>query len=264
MNLFDGSGRPQPGDRLRRAALSSLGWLLATVGVLIILSFLAGGAPEWVSNGAVAAVAIAIGVSALVPVGLGIAYRLVRARLRAAEAIDRDSPAAPRARVAQTVIATLLDSVHSASGDVLGTGHLVDADRVRLTAATVGEFGDRREALAFIWVVRPSQRADFPESPQFRGLPDWARHAVVLLDLRRAMALQGDVAALKAASGFYRHPFERMLLAAGATGDDGLGAALRVAHTAAEHSDTGPEGEAAFGRLRDLLDDMRVWARIID
>ncbi|MFG6475917.1 hypothetical protein ACFXP7_05965 [Microbacterium sp. P06] len=248
---------------LRRAALSALGWLFTAIGVLAVMFIMGGGVPGWMSSAIGTIVALAIGVSALVPVVLGVAYLVVRARVRSAEASEHEPPVVSRASAAQSAIAAMLDSVHASGDDVLGMERRVAADRVRLTATTLAEIDDRADALSFIWFVRPSQPADFAASPQFRGLPDWARNAVVLLDLRRSLQLVGGVETFIAESGFYHHPFDRILVAAGSTGDDELGFALRAARLAAEQGGSGPERETAVERVVELLDDVQTWARVV-
>ena len=130
---------------------------------------------------------------------------------------------------------------------------------MRLTATTLDELTDPWDAIGFIWFVRPSQLDDFPRSPQFRGLPDWAQDAVVLLDLRRELQLRGAASALSDAPGFYRHTPDRVRQAVARTGSPGLAEAWRTA----EESIGNGAPEVTRGLL-GWLDDPETWRGLLD
>lgn len=252
----DPAGR-SAGGGLKRAAVGALGWALTAIGVLAIL-VLVGGGPGGLSPSVGTIVAAAVGVSVLVPAALGIAYLVVRSRNRAAEATGGRTLVTPRARATQTGLAALLDRVDA--DDALGLRRVVLTDRVQLTATGLADIDDRWDALSFIWMVRPSQVADFPQSPQFQGLPAWAQDAVVLLDLRRDLQLRGAAASLTAETGFYHHPYERTLQTAARTGNSELTAALLAAREAAvDHRESGAHTQ----RMLASLDDVRTWERVL-
>jgi hypothetical protein len=230
-----------------RAARNVGGWLLTALGVVVII--VATTADYRFSGSAGVVIAVAAAVSTLVPVLVGTAYLAVRRRNRATEAVSDGTSVSPRARVVQTSLASVLDRVNESTDDALGLRRVVLGDRLELTATTLREIDDRWEALSFIWFVRPSQPADFPQSAQFRNLPGWAQDAVVLLDLRRELQLRGIESALSDESGFYRHGFARIGEAASHTGSAELVDALLDAHR----------------QLRlELLDDVRVWSGLLE
>lgn len=223
---------------------------------MVAIVVVIGGDAGWPSETGRALVAVAVGLGALLPVALGAAYVLVRRRNHASEATGGQRTVSSRARRAETTLAALLDRVdHDASG----LQRLVLTDRVRLTATTLGELTDPWDAIGFIWFVRPSQSDDFPRSPQFRGLPDWAQDAVVLLDLRRELQLRGAASALSDAPGFYRHTPDRVRHAVARTGSPGLAEAWRTAEESIEHGD--PE---VTHRLLGWLEDAETWHGLLD
>lgn len=244
---------------LRRSALGACGWLLTVIGVIAIIVLMTGDDRFSQTGGVV--VAVAVGVSALAPVAVGISYLAIRRRNRFREAAADGVPVSPRARALQTSIASVLDRVNESTDDVLGLGRVVLGDRLELTATALREIDDRWEALSFMWFVRPSQSADFPQSAEFRSLPRWAQDAVVLLDLRRELQLRGAASALADGPGFYRHGFGRIAEAASHTGSSELvDALLDARHTSA---DGGEPGESDRQRLLALLDDARSWAQLL-
>jgi hypothetical protein len=232
---------------LGRVAGNAGGWLLTVVGVVVIIVVTTG--DQRFSRSAGVVVAVVVGLSALAPVAVGIAYMAVRRRNRAKEAAADGAPVSPRARAMQTSIAFVLDRVNESTDDALGLSRVVLGDRLELTATTLRDIDDRWEALSFMWFVRPSQPADFPHSAQFRNLPEWAQDAVVLLDLRRELQLRGIESALSDETGFYRHGFARIGEAALRTGSTVLVDALL---------DAEPQ------LLLELLDDVRVWSGLLE
>lgn len=241
------------GRRLRRVALDVVGWVLTVVGVVAIIVVVGRGDADG-STTLATLVAVAIALAALVPVAVGVAYVLVRRRNRGLEDSDARAVSA-RANAAQALLASAVDRMDDSTADALGLRRMVLTDRVRLTPHALADLDDRWEALAFIWYVRPSQPDDFPTSPQLAALPSWAQDAVVLLDLRREVALHGASAALARPSGFYHHPFDRVREAADRTGSHELVGALLEAAT---------EGTAEqCSRLAELLDDEDVWVGLL-
>ena len=248
---------------LRRYALGACGWLLTVVGVIAIIVVMTGDHRLSQTGGVV--VAVAVGLSALAPVAVGISYLAIRRRNRAREAAADGVPVSPRARALQTSIASVLDRVNESTDDVLGLDRVVLGDRLELTATALREIDDRWEALSFMWFVRPSQPADFPQSTRFRSLPGWAQDAVVLLDLRRELQLRGAASALADGPGFYRHSFGRIGEAASRTGSSELVDTLLTARA------DSPGGEAGAGdsdepvrqRLLALLDDRATWTQLL-
>lgn len=226
---------------------------LAVVAIVVVI----GGDRGWPSTTGRVLVPVAVGLGALLPVALGVAYVVVRRRNRATEAAGGQRTVSSRARTAETTLAALLDRVdHEASGDLSGLQRLVLTDRVRLTATTIRELGDPWDAIAFIWFVRPSQPDDFPQSPQFRGLPGWTQDAVVLLDLRRELQLRGVASAVSGAPGLYRHPPARVSEAVARTRSPGLAAAWRTALESADRD--------ATRRLLERLEDPEPWRGLLD
>jgi hypothetical protein len=245
---------------LRRAALGAAGWVLTAGGVVAIIVVVSG--DHRFSRAAEMIVAVAAGLALLVPVVVGAAYMAVRRRNRATEATAGQRPVSPRARALQTSLASMLDRVNESTDDALGLRRVVLADRLELTATTLGEIDDPWEVLPFIWFVRPSQPAHFPRSQQFEGLPVWAQDAVVLLDLRRDIQLRGIAPALADDPGFYHHASVRIVEAATRTRSAELVDALRAAQKAASDPARAHEREGQGRRLLELLDDRRVWARL--
>lgn len=243
---------------LRRFALGAGGWILTVTGIIAIIAVMTG--DDRFSTTAGVVVAVAVGVSALAPVVVGLSYLVVRRRnlLRASTADGMT--VTPRARALQTSIASVLDRVNESTDDVLGLDRVVLGDRLALTATALREIDDRWGALSFMWFVRPSQPADFPQSAQFRGLPGWAQDAVVLLDLRRELQLRGVASALADGPGFYRHGFARIVEAASRTGSSTLIDALRNARQGCAE---GVDGEPARQRLLALLDDSASWTQLM-
>jgi hypothetical protein len=153
----------------------------------------------------------------------------------------------------QTSLASVLDRVNESTNDAFGLRRVVLGDRLELTATALREIDDRWDALSFIWFVRPSQPADFPRSQHMRNLPPWAQDAVVLLDLRRELQLRGVDSALSDEPGFYRHGFPRVCEAARRTGSRELVDVLLAARRDVDQRQ----------RLLELLDDVGVWAKLV-
>ncbi|MGD8195140.1 hypothetical protein ACEXQB_011690 [Herbiconiux sp. P18] len=206
-------------------------------------------------------VAVVVGVSALAPVAVGVSYLAIRRRNRTREASADGVPVSPRARALQTSVASLLDRVTESTDDVLGLGRVVLGDRLELTATALREIDDRWEALSFMWFVRPSQPADFPRSARFRGLPEWAQDAVVLLDLRRELQLRGVASALADEPGFYRHGFGRVVEAVSRTGSSPLVDAVLDARRASV--DGADPNDRSRRSLLALLDDRASWTQLL-
>jgi len=246
---------------IRSAARGAGGWLLTLVGVVAIIVLVSG--DHRFSGAAKVAVAIVAGIALLVPSAVGAAYMLVRRRNRAAEATAGRRPVPPKARALQTSLASMLDRVNESTDDALGLRRVVLADRLELTATALDELDDPWEALSFIWFVRPSQPADFPQSPRFEGLPLWAQDAVVLLDLRRELQLRGLDTALGSAPGFYHHTYGRIAEAAARTRSAELFDAVRAGQRAASDPARPDERGALAQQLLDLLDDPGTWAHLL-
>ncbi|MFB2583340.1 hypothetical protein [Herbiconiux liukaitaii] len=205
-------------------------------------------------------VAVAVGLSALAPVAVGLAYLAIRRRNRLREEAADGVPVSPRARALQRSLASVIDRV-DATDDVLGLDRVVAGDRLELTATALREIDDRWEALSFMWFVRPSQPADFPRSDRFRSLPGWAQDAVVLLDLRRELQLRGTASALADGPGFYRHGFGRIGEAASRTGSSELvDTLLDARHASVDGRDP---GEPVRQRLLALLEDRASWTQLL-
>lgn len=247
--------RPPLGRRVRTAVLGVLGWVLTALGVIAIV-VLIGGDAGWQPRAGRVLVAVAVGLGALLPVALGVAYVVVRQGNRATEATGGQRTVSSRARTAEVTLASILDRVDTPSTELR---RLVLTDRVRLTATTLGELTNPWDAIGFIWFVRPSQPDDFPRSPEFRGLPSWTQDAVVLLDLRRELQLRGAVSALSDTPGFYRHTPDRVSQAVARTGSRGLSEAWR----SAEES-IGNGAPDVTRRLLGWLDDPETWRTLLD
>ena len=246
---------------IRSAARSGGGWLL-TAGCVVAIILLVSGDHRF-SGVAKVTVAIVAGIALLVPAAVGAAYMLVRRRNRSAEAQAGQPPVSPRARALQTSLASMLDRVNDSTDDALGLRRVVLADRLELTATTLGEIDDPWDALSFIWFVRPSQPADFPRSPQLEGLPPWAQDAVVLLDLRRELQLRGLAPALTDVPGFYHHAYGRIFDAAARTRSAKLVDALRAAQRATIDPARRADHDVHARQLLDLLDDRETWAQLL-
>lgn len=244
------------------AARSVGGWLLTAAGVVAIVFMVSG--DHRFSGAATVIVAVVAGIVLLVPSAVGVAYMLVRRRNRAAEATAGKRPVSPRARALQTSLASMLDRVNDSTDDALGLRRVVLADRLDLTASTIGEIDDPWDALSFIWFVRPSQPADYPRSPQFAGLPLWAQDAVVLLDVRRDLQLRGVTAALTGTPGFYQHAYVRIEHAAARTRSAELVDTLRDALRAASDPARADEHEDQTQNLLKLLDEPSIWASLFE
>ncbi|MFB9312230.1 hypothetical protein [Nocardioides plantarum] len=243
---------------LRRSAQGAGGWLLTAAGVIAIVVVTTGDHRFSQVGGVV--VAVAAGLSVLAPFAVGAAYLAIRRRNRTKESAADGVPVSPRARALQTSLASMLDRVDE-TDDVLGLHRVVRGDRLELTATALREIDDPWEALSFIWFVRPSQPADFPQSARFHGLPGWAQDAVVLLDLRRELQLRGAASALADGPGFYRHGFTRIGEAASRTGSRELvDTLLDARHASAKGDDP---GDPVRQRLLALLDDPASWTQLL-
>ncbi|KRC64871.1 hypothetical protein ASE12_08915 [Aeromicrobium sp. Root236] len=246
---------------IRSAARNAGGWLLTAVGVVAIIVLVSG--DHRFSGAAQVTVAIVAGIALLVPAAVGAAYMLVRRRNRSAEATAGQRPVSAKSRALQTSLASMLDRVNESTDDALGLRRVVLADRLELTSANLGELDDPWEALSYIWFVRPSQPADFPQSPRFAGLPLWAQDAVVLLDLRRELQLRGLAPALSDAQGFYHHAYGRIAQAAARTRSAELLDVVREGQRAAIDPARGAEHEVHARQLLALLDDRATWAELL-
>ena len=242
---------------LGRVARNAGGWLLTAVGVVVILVATTG--DHRFSRSAGILVALAVGLSALAPVLVGVACMIVRRRHRAIEEAASDGTSvSPRARAVQTSLASVLDRVAESTDGVLGMSRVVLGDRLELTATTLRDIDDRWDALRFIWFVRPSQPADYPRSQRLRNLPGWAQDAVVLLDLRRELQLRGVGSALSDEPGFYRHGFARACEAATRTGSAELVDVLLEARRG------GSDDALHRHRLLEVLDHVDVWDGLLE
>ena len=188
-----------------------------------------------------------VAVSALIPIAVAVAYAVVRSRNRRSEATGGLTPVSPRARAAQNALASVIDRVNDSNPAL---GRVVFTDRVQLSESTLAPFDDPAEALSFIWTVRPSQPADYPRSPQFRGLPVRDQDAVVLLDFRRELQLRGSSAALAEGEGFYHHDPARVREA--------------IARTDNRQLQDAVTGDAPVtAHLLELLDEDATWTRYL-
>lgn len=244
---------------VKNAVRGAGGWLL-TAGCVAAIVLLVGGDHSF-SGAATVTVAVVAGIALLVPAVVASAYMLVRRRNRAAEITG--GLTSPKARALQTSLASMLDRVNTSTDDAFGLSRVVLADRLELTATNVAELDDRWDALSFIWFARPSQPADYLQSPQFDGLPLWAQDAVVLLDLRRELQLRGLTPALSDTPGFYSHTHARIAQAARRTGSTDLMDALNDRHRAAFDPGRSQEREAVAGRMLELLDEPHLWAKLL-
>ncbi|WP_405374733.1 MULTISPECIES: hypothetical protein [unclassified Microbacterium] len=244
-----------------------LSWLATGVAVLAIVVVLAEPAGA-LSDAARLALGLCLGVGTLVLVVTPVVYVIARARNRRSTTAGGPLPDAPRSRAVQRAAGSLLARGGAFAPPDDTVRRIVLTDRVQLTAAALADIDDRRDALSFIWAVRPSQPSGFGDSAQFRTLPPWAQDAVILLDLRRDIQVRGADAAFRSAPGFYAQPFDRIVDAARRTANTELEGALERARQAvvapAGTTTTGPhDATIAVQRVRDLLDDEDVWARVL-
>lgn len=174
-------------------------------------------------------IALAVGVMVTVELacfGAVFALMAVRRKVTRMDATPAPGEAPPTGLMRR--ISQLADHLNELTDDAFGTRRELIRDAAALTTANLNAIPSRIEALDFLRLCRPSQAADFPLSAAFDALPEWARDAIVLMDLQRDLELRGE-RALRAPDGFYHHPPARRLEVARRTGNAELVACLQAA-----------------------------------
>jgi hypothetical protein len=235
------------GVRLKSLVKGILGWLATLVGVLVLILMLGEGSGR-VGLMARPVIAVAADILVLVGVVVAIAYVLVRRHNKARQDVSEPSAVLATTRLTQSWLGGALGRIDEWHDFRFDRGNIVLSDATRITAATMAEYDGWRK-IAFLWFARPAQADGFLASTQFTGLPTSAQDAVVLLDLRRELALRGLDAFRATSSGFYCHDMDRIAQAALRTGNTDLFDLLKLVQTV-------PPGQSVNSMTTTVLDEL--------
>ncbi|MDR1015552.1 MAG: hypothetical protein LBL86_11350, partial [Coriobacteriales bacterium] len=236
------------GTRLKSLITSILGWLLAFIGVSVLILSV-GEDSGWGGSTVLRAVSLIPGA-----VLVAVAYVVVRSYNKRHEDVSQPSLVLSTTRLAQSWLARELEKIDAQHDHRFDPGNVVLSDRMRITAAAVAEY-DGLEKIEFLWFARPAQPDDFLASAQFAGLPASVQDIIVLLDLRRELLLRGLDAFMSTSSGFYCHDMERITQAAQRTGNTDLSELLGSVRTVT----SGQSVNDMTTTVLDELDKQETW-----